>query len=387
MDIKTTLKASVAAAALFAFAAPVATTANADESLKSGNKNSLTMSGQISRALYWADDGPHSGLFNTAGESATSRIRWIAGATVNESVTVGGLIEMEIPHSSDDSNAKFSSATGANQGDETFGDQNTWALRQEHIWIKHKTMGKLSLGKTSEPTDGGWRANFAKNGGTGANYSHEAFGGSIEFMIGNSFTGITAGATRSDLSPGTKQSLIRYDLPTLPGGAKIGVSLGANGATAVNGSISGKAGAFSTKAGIGYKNLSSSSTSEYGLAASLGALHSSGIHASIGVAQQPIKTLTATAGNKSHVGGNVGTNAKIFAAGATGFAFGYGRSLNAGARGQVGETFAFTAAQYFDSIGASVTLVYRNHQYENERISHTGISDIDLLGIHTVFKF
>ena len=383
MDIKTTLKASVAAAALFAFAAPVATTANADSSLKSGNKNSLTMSGQIARAIYWADDGPHSGMFNTAGESATSRIRWIAGATVSESVTVGGLIEMEIPHSSDDSNAKFDALSG----DETFGDQNTWALRQEHIWIKHKTMGKLSLGKTSEPTDGGWRANFAKNGGTGANYSQEAFGGAIEFINGTSFTGVTVGASRSDLSPGTKASIIRYDLPTLPGGATIGMSLGATGAMAINGSISGKAGDFTTKAGIGYKNLSSTSTSEYGLAAAVGALHSSGIHASIAVGRQPAKTLSSTVGNKSHVGGQIGVNANVTDAGVTGFNFGYGKSLNANARGQVGTSFAFTAAQYFDSIGASMTLVYRNHQYENERLSHTGISDVDVIGIHTVFSF
>ena len=52
MNIKTVLKSSVAAAALFAIAAPAA---NAE--IKSGNKNSLTMSGEVVRILWHADDG------------------------------------------------------------------------------------------------------------------------------------------------------------------------------------------------------------------------------------------------------------------------------------------------------------------------------------------
>jgi predicted regulator of Ras-like GTPase activity (Roadblock/LC7/MglB family) len=55
VNIKTTLKSSVAVAALFAVAAPVANAA--DDTLKSGTKNSLTISGQVVRAIYHADDG------------------------------------------------------------------------------------------------------------------------------------------------------------------------------------------------------------------------------------------------------------------------------------------------------------------------------------------
>jgi len=52
VNIKTTLKTSVAAAALFAVAAPVATPASAaDDTLSSGNKNSLKISGYIAKSI------------------------------------------------------------------------------------------------------------------------------------------------------------------------------------------------------------------------------------------------------------------------------------------------------------------------------------------------
>jgi len=384
MDIKTTLKASVAATALFAFAAPVATTANAaDDTFATGNKNSLAMSGNISRALYWADDGPNGGIFNSSGGSLNSRIRWVASGTVNESVTAGATYEIKFPQSNSDANSKFDA-----QGDESQTDTTTWANRHAYVWVNHKTMGKLSIGKTSEPTDGGWRTNTQKHGGTGSNYSQEAFGGAFTFMLGGSNTAISVGDSRSDQSPGGKLDLIRYDLPALPGGLTAGVAWNEAGAGTINVKYAGKVGGLTTSAGIAYKELSSStSTDDFGLAGSVGIGHSSGLYASLGVGKQEIHTLTATAGNESHVGMHIGYTANIFGAGATGINFGMGESKNANARGQVGASYGITVAQYIDSVGASMTLVYRNHAYENERLSHTGVSDVDLLGIHTVFNF
>ena len=93
VNIKTVLKSSVAAAALFAIAAPVATTANAaDDTFKTGNKNSLTMSGYVSRSLWYGDDGVNEHLFNTGGKTATTRVRWIAKGQINENVSMGSMI-------------------------------------------------------------------------------------------------------------------------------------------------------------------------------------------------------------------------------------------------------------------------------------------------------
>ena len=97
MNIKTTLKSTVAVAALFAVAAPVA---NAE--IKSGNKNSLTISGQVVRAIFHADDGMSSKTFQSGGNWTASRVRWIASGKVNENVTAGASIEMNIPISNNE---------------------------------------------------------------------------------------------------------------------------------------------------------------------------------------------------------------------------------------------------------------------------------------------
>ena len=89
MNIKTILKSSVAASALFAIAAPVATTAMAAE---------LVMSGHISRVIMHADDGTASKVFFTGpGGGGSGRVRWVASGTLSDSVTAGATLEMDGP--------------------------------------------------------------------------------------------------------------------------------------------------------------------------------------------------------------------------------------------------------------------------------------------------
>ena len=96
MNIKTALKSSVAAAALFAVAAP--TPASADEGIKSGKKqNSLTVSGQVVAAISWLDDGTSDTTSLSDGRNTATRVRWIAKGTLNENVTAGATIEINLP--------------------------------------------------------------------------------------------------------------------------------------------------------------------------------------------------------------------------------------------------------------------------------------------------
>ena len=390
MNIKTTLKASVAAAALFAIAAPVATTADAaDDTFKTGNKNSLTMSGYVSRAFYWADDGVHDGLFNTANETGQSRVRWIAKGTVNENVTMGALLELEMPKSNDDGNASF----GSTSGDEVTANNTAWNVRHQFIWVNHKTLGKISLGNTNAASNGGVQANFAKTGGTSGTMDNKWVGSGFQFLntttitdsATGSFTGVTVGGSRSDLDFTSRTDVLRYDTPKFAG-AKLAVSYSQAGQVEIGGTYGGKFGSVKVKARAGYVNRNSSSTTnDYDLGGSLAVLHDSGINAAISAAKRPRQA--AGAQDASNILLAVGYNAKIFGAGTTGFQFTWNRSLHVGAIGDDSEAFGFTAAQYIDSVGATIALSYRNYQYENERLSHRTIDDVDVFGLATVFNF
>ena len=389
MNIKTTLKASVAAAALFAIAAPVATTADAaDDTFKTGNKNSLTMSGYVSRAFYWADDGEHDGLFNTANETGQSRVRWIAKGTVNENVSMGALLELEMPKSNDDGSASFGSTTG----DETTANNAAWNVRHQFIWVNHKTLGKISLGNTNAAANGGVQANFAKTGGTSGTMDNKWVGSGFQFLnkstiTGNatgSFTGVTVGGSRSDLDFTSRTDVLRYDTPKF-GGARLAISYSQAGTGEVGATYGGKFGSVKVKARAGYSELSSAGTNDYNLGGSLAVLHDSGINAAVSGAKIERDASGIPAATNLHLA--VGYNAKIFGAGTTGFQFTWNQSKNTTARGDNGEAFGFTAAQYIDSVGATIALSYRNYQYENELLSHRTIDDVDVFGLATVFNF
>ena len=57
------------------------------------------------------------------------------------------------------------------------------------------------------------------------------------------------------------------------------------------------------------------------------------------------------------------------------------------ARGDDARAWGIVVNQNFDAIGAKMQLVYRNYEYNNNRISHRTIDDIDVFGLNTVFNF
>ena len=146
MNIKTTLKTSVAAAALFAVAAPMSTPANAD--IASGNKNKLTVSGLVAKSLWYMDDSEGSHLFITDGSTTRTRVRWVATGTLNENVTAGATIEMDIPLSNAQANAAMT------DNGEVNADNSSWAIRHPYVWVNHKKFGKLTLGNTDPSGNG-----------------------------------------------------------------------------------------------------------------------------------------------------------------------------------------------------------------------------------------
>ncbi|MCZ6849821.1 MAG: hypothetical protein O7F75_13370, partial [Alphaproteobacteria bacterium] len=94
------LQTSVAAAALFAFAAPFAGPASADETFKTGSKASLTMSGQVNRAFLIANDGNDSEVFHVDNDASSTRIRWVGKGKVTENFDAGMLIEVQLESNS-----------------------------------------------------------------------------------------------------------------------------------------------------------------------------------------------------------------------------------------------------------------------------------------------
>ncbi|MBI2977770.1 MAG: hypothetical protein HYY38_02865 [Rhodospirillales bacterium] len=390
MNIKTTLKTSVAAAALFALAAPVATPASAD--IKNGNKNSLTISGWVAKALWYADDGEQDQLFITDGSTSRSRVRWIASGTVNEDVTAGALIEMDIPLSNPQDNQLLTD-NGETSGP---GTDKDWAIRHQYVWVNHKKFGKLALGQTDAAANGNMEGLLS--GTTAIDLSSaKPFGSGLTFINDTGATpsrsATNVNAVIKNLDFTSRTDVIRYDTPSFKGFG-LAASLNGAGGGEVGGRYTCKFNAFSVEARAGYSENSSSDGAEvtngdYTLGGSVAVLHDSGLNASFAGGKVELET----GGNRTpyfwYVSG--GYRAKIFKIGGTDFNVGYNRSKQMSAKGDEADSIGITALQNFDPIGANIAVFWRRYDLEQKRATagqgRESFDEIDVFGLQTVFNF
>jgi len=409
VNIKTTLKSTVAVAALFAVAAPVANAA--DDTLKSGNKNSLKISGQLARALWHADDGVSEKTFNTEGSWSTSRVRWIASGKVNENVTAGATIEAQIPSS----NAAASMTLGTQQADGTQNAAGIWGVRHQYVWVNHKKFGKLSLGQTDPGSNGSSEVNYSMNGMFGgsaaADYGSGIFYQNTATASAPTASTATVGAATTNIDGISRTDVVRYDTPRFAGvQGKFGLIAGGNWDVGLN--YAGKFGPVKVAAKAGYADTNAAASANFNASGSITALHDSGLNATFAIGKTnyagPNSKGIGAAG--ASAAGNtidtnfdgvadphftywaIGYNAKIFGAGATGFLFGVNHTENAvllaNHDDNESDNYSFSVVQKFSSIGAQIGLKYQAHSYDSKtNVTQNTFDDVDVIALQTVFAF
>jgi len=409
VNIKTTLKSSVAVAALFAVAAPVANAA--DDTFKTGNKNSLTMSGRVSTAIFRADDGTSGQVFITDGAISASRLRWIAKGTVNANVTAGVTYEVDVPTANEPGSVTLGGTgllAAPIDGTELSPNAN-WGLRHSYVWVNHKKMGKLSLGQTSVASDATGEANLSGGGFYGASMLG-AYGGAIEFVettnAAPSASGKTIANVFSNYDAGGREETLRYDLPSFMGiSAKIGYINGGNWDVGLQ--YSGKIGPMQLLARAGYNDRSATSaTANYNAAASVAVLHDSGLNVAYNIGKVSTKSegmssqaagaqanaLQATIEDPQTTYWSIGYKAKIFGAGGTNFEVSYANTqdevVSAGFDDTDATMWGVSGTQNFDAIGAQVAIQYQNYELDaNNAGTAMQFDDIDVITLQTIFNF
>ena len=311
VNIKLTLKASVAAAALFAVAVPVA------EAGTIGNSNdmSVTVSGHMNKMGVYYDSGSQSGLYQADNGGSQTRARIVFKGKVNEAVDVTGVSEWAMTASNESSldPADGVGATGIN-GTEA-GTDSFFTVRHNYLKLNHKQFGALSIGHTSEATDG-----ITENGGSGNLQYGTGMLFAASVTLENSATG--AKVTGTDVGSlgvavdGTRSSVFKYNTPSFQG-VTLGVSHTNEQNSAVDAKFSGKFADFSVKAGIGYKNTAASSANDYQMGGGIVVGHTSGLAADFNYGKIDIKA----AGARTPTAYSVGLNyaADLTSAGKTTF--------------------------------------------------------------------
>lgn len=360
MNIKTVLKTSVAAAALVAVAAPATAAVN------NGNKNSLTMSGQIARSLVYQDNGNNSELFNVDGIDTNTRLRWIASGEMTESITVGGIVEMNMPLS----NSGYTLANGTSTSDSTT-DSAAWGMRKTEVTFSHKAAGKLSIGQGSAAGDG---ASTQSLGSWGPSMSVQGIGGNGSSQFNNSstnaLTGINVGSATGQYDPG-RIDRVRYDTPSF-GGFSLAASFGSNSQSGVGATYSGKFGGIQVAAGAFYQASDGAGSSgvEDTAGGSIAVKHDSGISAHAGYTRESSIGAAVIEGSEWHAG--IGYAANLTNLGTTGFAINYTSAEDSNAAGDDATVIGIAVNQNISAVGTDVFLAYSRTEYDT-----TGTTNFD----------
>ena len=388
VNIKTTLKSSVAAAALFAIAAPVAPSVNAaDDTLSSGNKNNLKISGYVARSIFYADDGFSDSVFLTDGSTSRTRVRWIANGTLNENVTAGAMIEMDVPLS----NSRNAMTLGTVGTDGTENSQSSnWGVRHQFVWVNHKKMGKISLGQTNTASNGKSETTFSGTNMVDLS-GNNPFGAGISFIDTTTSgspitTTVTPGNAYTNLDGRSRADVLRYDTPRFAGLA-VAASYIAGGDWDVGADYRAKFGGVRVRVQAQYNsNMATSATTHSSASVSAAALHDSGVNAAFAYGQRNINNV-ANAGRGDDpffYYFNIGYRAKIFSVGGTNFSFNWNTTENLAAANSDGDAVGFSVAQIFNPIGANMVFSYRNYSYDTATAT---FDDIDVISLQTVFNF
>ncbi len=327
MNIKTTLKSSVAAAALFAVVAPAQA-----GSVSNGNDTaSVTLSGHFNKTLMWMDSGDASRLTIAGNHNSETRARIVVKGKLNEAVSVGAVSEyaMETNRTS-----SVSPANTAGTGNPEVGSDGYFTKRHTYVKFDHKQFGSVRLGSTSEANDSITEMNMT--GATDVVYGGNILvGGAINLQRTNAapgvFTTTTVGSLFENAGEGGRTDTVRYDTPNVAG-FTAAVSYQADQSSSAAIRWGGKFGGFNVAAGYGGTNEAAASTTQeltHGGSVAVG--HDSGFNVRAKYGQTEFKGATRDESELWSFG--AGYKAKLISAGNTNFAFDYILSENASANG------------------------------------------------------
>ncbi len=332
-------------------------------------KTKFTISGQVAKAMMFANDGRTSRTLIVDNANETTRINLSAEAEINGDFIFGSQFEVEYP-GNNAAVVTLHQGNGDNNRPSTF-----FGERKAEVFVAHKRYGKIWLGQGGAATDEIVEADLSGTTASG-NYADAGVMGAA-FVFFNDRTKSWDGPAVGDVVVslnGNKDDRIRYDTPTIGGFyASASFTSGGPGEAALR--YGGKAGPFEVAAGIGFANLSGiNATVEDRVVGSASVLHESGLNLTISGGRQQHKDAARDDGTSYY--GKIGYIAKLFGVGPTALGFDYGVYRDYGQNDDKAQQYSLGIVQHFEEIGSQLYLLGKT--YKLDRTS-TDFDDIRLL--------
>ncbi|MBP7334638.1 hypothetical protein [Niveispirillum sp.] len=328
---------------------------------QSGNsKVKLTLSGQIGRAVEFADDGYDSDTMFVDNAQASTRIRVSGQAKLDDNWTAGSDIEFETSSGS-------SRATG-------FGtDAGAFSVneRKAEFWVQHKSFGRLWVGQGDTATNVTSEVDLS---GTATLVSHtdvgSLFGGVLFRNKANRAAGPNINTVFNNFDGLSRDDRLRYDTPSF-GGFMLSTSFIEGGATDFAARYTGKIGDTEVAGAIGYADNDSRTGFDTQTNGSISVKFASGFN------------VTAAAGTRD-VGprdsdfwyGKLGYLANVTGLGNSAFVVDYLVQKDLAIAGGDAKAWSVGYVQTIDAFATDFYVSYRNHSYDTRTVKYKDVNGL-----------
>jgi hypothetical protein len=340
-------------------------------------KVDVTLYGQVSKAVMFADDGQDDDIFFVDNAVSGTRLGVMAKSKLNDEFAVGGQLEFEWTQNN---------SNKVNMDNDNF-DGDDAKHRQMRVYGQSKSAGKLTLGHGSVAADG--IAQIDLSGTSLANgRADAAFGAGFDFYdtVSNSYSGVTVGKIFTDLDGGRLDGLV-YDSPAFFGVTLSGtVAEGDYNDVAVR--YDQKFGDTHVMAGIAMTQVARSFAG-HKLAGSASVMLPMGLNFTASAGQDQFVDSSFVDG--TYWFGKVGYQMKALSYGSTSFAVDYGQYDDIIGASSLdtqydGDLWGAEMVQKLDAINTEVYLAYRLYELD-DNVNNTDYDNVAVLLSGARFSF
>jgi hypothetical protein len=355
----------------------ITTTEQATEPVVSSSQPQVkvSVSGQVNRAINFANDGDSTKAYFVDNDVSNSRFRVLGLANYNEDVRFGGLLEVAFsPNNSSD----------VSQDNEDAGDLID--VRRAETGVDSRRLGRIWLGKGSAATDN--VAEYDLSGLDVIMYAGVAdIVGGLQFTEDGDLTGLTVADAFFDFD-GDRQNRVRYDTPMLGPGFQFSVSAGSDQRYDASLNWGGdfdqwtgvEIGPFTTLAAIGISDPSENGV-DYRLMGSGSVLHNpTGLNLTVSSGMDQ-----ADDGDPYNLYGKLGWYGTLNTLGNTGLGVDFTRGHDVAAPGDTGYSVGGAVVQTIDGYGTELYSQLR--WYTLDRDDAPGVDDIVVGTVGSRVKF
>jgi len=324
---------------------------------KSGNDRvKLTVSGQVNRAVSFADAGQESQFLNVDNDNSSTRVRFVGTGRLNDDITAGALVEVEFESNS-------SAVADVDQDGEA--GPNNFRERHLTLWLDSERFGRIWAGQGDTASNGASEVDLS--GTTVVAYSDiAATAGGVTFynsVTGAPVVGSTIGATWSNFDGVSRRDRVRYDTPKFHGlQASSSFSQGDMWDVALR--YAGEFEAIDTKVAAAVAYADGAQRFDFDqVDGSFSALHGSGINLTVAAGT---RDLDARDGDDDPISWYVklGYQRQFFDLGKTALLVDYGAADDVQLVGDDFRTWGVGGVQNLDRIATELYLLYRNHDLD-----------------------